>query len=178
MAYDACEISTSVKNATVEDVMQANKVVRKAKSNTVRLRFRDLGDVKGAELISFSDASLGNLKDGASQGGHIIILVGKNGNYSPISWQSKKIRHVIKSTLAAEILVLQEGAESCYILRSIIDEIYQLLPEESVQVKCLTLNFTSILDRYKETVGKLSYQEGCFFQITLLIALSGERPLL
>ena len=85
MAYDACEINTSVKNATVEDVMQANKVVRKAKSNTVRLRFSDLGDVKRAELISFSDASLGNLKDGASQGGHTILLVGKNGNYSPIS---------------------------------------------------------------------------------------------
>ena len=62
LAYDACEISTSVKNATVEDVMQANKVVRKAKSNTVRLRFRDLGNVKRAELVSFSDASSGNLK--------------------------------------------------------------------------------------------------------------------
>ena len=37
LVYDACEISTSVKNAKVEDVMQANKVVRKAKSNTVRL---------------------------------------------------------------------------------------------------------------------------------------------
>ena len=64
LAYDACEISTSVKNATVEDVMQANKVIRKAKSNKVRLRFRDLEDVKRAELISFSDASLhlGNLE--------------------------------------------------------------------------------------------------------------------
>ena len=140
LAHDACEISTSVKNATVEDVMQANKVIRKAKSNTVRLRFRDLGDVKTAELISFSDASLGNLKDGASQGGHIICLVGKNGNYSPISWQSKKIRPVVKSTLAAETLALQEGAENCYILQSIIDEVYQLQPEESVQVRCLTDN--------------------------------------
>ena len=140
LAYDGCEISTSVKNSTVEDVTQANKVVRKAKSNTVRQRFRDLGDVKRAELISFSDASLGNLKDGASQSGHIIFLVGKNGNYSPISWQSKKIRRVIKSTLAEETLAFQEDAENCYILRSIIDEIYQLPPEESVQVKCLTDN--------------------------------------
>ena len=80
------------------------------------------------------------MKDGASQGGHIILLIGKNGNYSPISWQSKKIHPVIKSTLAAETLALQEGAENCYILRSIIDEIYQLPPEESVQVKCLTYN--------------------------------------
>ena len=65
LTYDASEISTSVKNATIEDVMQANKVIRKANSNTVRLRFRDLRDVNRAELISFSDASLGNLEDGA-----------------------------------------------------------------------------------------------------------------
>ena len=115
LASDTCETSTSVKNATVEDVMHANKVVRKAKSYTVRLRFRDLGDVKRAELISFSDASLGNMNNGASQGGHIIFLVGENGNYSPISWQFKKIWHVIKSTLATETLALQEGAENCYI---------------------------------------------------------------
>ena len=89
-AYDACEISTSAKNATVEDVMQANKVIRKAKSNTVRLRFRDLGDVKRAEFMSFAVASLTKFKRWASQGGHTIFLVGKNGNYSPISWQSKK----------------------------------------------------------------------------------------
>ena len=155
LVYDACEISTSVKNVTVEDVTQANKVIRKAKSHTVRLRFRDLGDVKRAELISFSDASLGNLKDGASQGGgHIIFLAGKSGNYSPISWQSKKIQHEVKSTLAAETLVLhdQEGAENCYMLQSIIDEIYQLQLEESVQVKCLTGN-QSPCDTLQSTKG-------------------------
>ena len=151
LVYDACEISTSVENATVEDVMQANEVIRKAKSNTVGLRFRDLGNVKRAELTSLSDASLGNLKD-ASQGGHIIFLVGKNGNYSPNSWQSKKIWHVVKSTLAAETLALQEGAENCYILRSIIDGIYQLQLEESVQVKCLTDN-QSLCDTLHSTKG-------------------------
>ena len=112
----------------------------------------DLGDVKGVELISFSDASPGNLKDGASQGGHIIFLVSKNGNYSPISWQSKKIWHVVKSTLAAETLALQEGAENCYILRSVIDEIYQLQPEESVQVKCLTDNLCVTLCIQQKTL--------------------------
>ena len=114
MAYDACEISACVKNATVEDVMQANKVIRKAKSNAVSLRFRELGDVKRAELIPFSDASLGNFK--VSQSGHITFLVGKNGNYSPISWQSKKIQHVVESTLGAETLALQEDAKNCYTL--------------------------------------------------------------
>ena len=113
-AYDACEISTSVKNATVEDVIQANKVVRKAKSNTVRLRFRDLGDVKRAEFIFSSDAFPGNLKDGASQGGHKIFLVGKNANYSPISWQSKTIRHVIKHIGSRNSCVSERCGELLY----------------------------------------------------------------
>ena len=64
---------------------------------------------------------LGNLKDGASQGGH-DILVGKNGTYCPISWHSKRIRRVVKSTFTAETLAVQEGTENCHILRFIIDE--------------------------------------------------------
>ena len=101
--------------------------------------------------------------------------------------------------MAAETLALQEGAENCHILRSIIDEIYQLQPEESVQVKCLTDNqslcdtlylIKSISDKRlnvnicmirrmienkeisqvswidTKKVGKLSYEEGGFFQIT------------
>ena len=51
LVYDTCDISISVKNATVENIMQANKVIRKAKSNTVRLRFRGLRDVKRTVLI-------------------------------------------------------------------------------------------------------------------------------
>ena len=83
LAHDACKISTSVKSATV--IMQADKVIRKARADNVRLRFIDLRDVKRAELRSFSDASLGNLKDGGSQRGHIIFLVGASGNYCLIS---------------------------------------------------------------------------------------------
>ena len=39
ISYDVCELSTSQKNATVEQLMKANKVVKKAKYNTVFLHY-------------------------------------------------------------------------------------------------------------------------------------------
>ena len=119
--------------------------------------------------------------------------------------------HVVKSILAAETLAPQEGAENCCILQSIIDEIYQLQPEEHVQVKCLTDNQSlcdtlystksmndkrlkvdicmickiienkessqvSWIDTKKQLANCLT-KKGAPSK-SLLIALSGERPLL
>ena len=78
----------------------------------VCLRFHDLGTQ--FELQLFSDASFGNLSDGGSQGGYVILLRGKNGKINPVTWQSKKIRRVVKSNLASEALALADGVD--YIL--------------------------------------------------------------
>ena len=75
-----------------------------------------------ARLVSFSDASLANLKNGGSQGGGIIFIVGENGKYAPLSWNSKKIKRMVKSTIAAETLALLEGSENCFWLGSIIKD--------------------------------------------------------
>ena len=40
-----------------------------------------------------------------------------------MAWQSKKIKRVVKSTLAAETLALQEGAEHCYVISSFLKEV-------------------------------------------------------
>ena len=42
------------------------------------------------KIVCYNDSSLGNLKDGGSQGGFIIYLVGENNVSSPIMWKSKK----------------------------------------------------------------------------------------
>ena len=49
----------------------------KLKSNEVKLRFPNIGQVEKAQLVSFSDASLANLKNGGSKGGGIIFIVGE-----------------------------------------------------------------------------------------------------
>ena len=40
----------------------------------------------------------------------LSYLCNKDGKTAPIQWQSRKIRHVVKSTLAAECLAQVEAA--------------------------------------------------------------------
>ena len=58
---------------------------------------------------------------------------------SDILWQSRKIKRVVKSTLAAECLVLQEASESAYYLKTILNEIL-CLSDTHVNIDCYTDN--------------------------------------
>ena len=76
-------------------------------------------------------ASYANFKDGASQGGLIVFLKGKNGNIALICWSSRKIRRVCRSTLAAETMALLEASETCCWLSHIINELLETPLEKS-----------------------------------------------
>ena len=123
IAFDACQISTSVKDATIRDLKNANKVVMRVKSEQVKLTYPLLGDISASHIICYTDASFKNLPGGASQGGYCIFIKGANDKRALLAWQSKKIKRVVKSTLAAETLALQEGAEHCYVISSFLKEI-------------------------------------------------------
>ena len=45
--------------------------------------------------------------------------------YAPILWKSRKIQRVVRSTLAAETLAMEEALEECFIIRSMLLEIYK-----------------------------------------------------
>ena len=88
------------------------------------MSFPDLGDLQKVQLITLSDASHANLPDGfSSAGGFIIFLVGENGKSCPLAWESKKIRRVVKSTLAAETLAVSDAVDVAYYLGSMLSEI-------------------------------------------------------
>ena len=87
--------------------MEANKVIRRIKSGQVDLKFHSLGSGH-LSLLVCTDASLGNLPDGGTQGGYIIFLANEKGKAIPICWNSKKIRRVVGSTLAGETLAKAE----------------------------------------------------------------------
>ena len=71
----------------------------------------------------FVDASFANLTDGGSQGGHIIFLIDKHRHAVPLSWNSKRIRRVVRSTLIAETLSTVDAVDSAQLLSNIITEI-------------------------------------------------------
>ena len=122
VSYQECEVSTSIKDATINDLKIANKNIRKLKSTEVVLPFPSLGNLESLYITCFSDASFANLKSGASQGGFVIFLCG-NEKCLPIAWKSRKLKMIVKSTLSAETLALEEMLESCFMIRSLLCEV-------------------------------------------------------
>ena len=74
-------------------------------------------------LLAFCDASYANLPDGSSQGGNIIFLTDKQKNVSPISWSSRKLRRVCKSTEAAETMAMLDAIDTCVWVGTMLEEI-------------------------------------------------------
>ena len=119
IAFDACELSVSLKKATIGDMLRLNKLVSRVKSDSWCLSFPRLQSVDSCYLECFSDASFANLPDGSSQGGFIIFIKDEAGNRNPVCWQTKKVRRVVKSTLSAETLALLECAETAVYIAGI-----------------------------------------------------------
>ena len=124
ISFEACQASTRVNEATVKDVTSLiNKAVKKLKSDDWSLMFKRLKHLDTLYLCIFTDASFNNLPRGGSQEGFIIVLADINLNCCPLDWGSKRIKRVVKSTLAAETLAAQDGVDRAYLLSTILKEL-------------------------------------------------------
>ena len=109
MAYAATIVSGSIKDARVRDLIVTNKFIKFLKSRDVVLSFTKIDYLKSSSLISFSDVTFANLIYSGSQGSLIIFLDGSNDKYMPLAWKPRKLKRVVKGTLTAETVALQEA---------------------------------------------------------------------
>ncbi|VDI51209.1 Hypothetical predicted protein [Mytilus galloprovincialis] len=119
---------------------RVNKLLRKVRNDPVSLHFKELGE--HVELLLYTDASFGNLPDGGSQGGFVIMLLGENGKINSVTWQSKKIRRVVRSTLASEALALADGIDCATSLATLYNELVfnKCTTEGGITVRCVIDN--------------------------------------
>lgn len=148
--FDASNLASSLKQATVHTINEANRVVCKLKAKSVELKFQHLGKDSQLKMITFTDASFGNLSDGGTQGGHLIVLMGENGKFSPISWQSKRIKRIVRSTLAGETLAMSDGIDNAIFLSTLFAELSTGNTSHQVPIICVTDSF-SLVDALKST---------------------------
>ena len=111
-AFDSCLVANSCKEATVQDIHVANKAIRKVRGQKVFLKYPSTLELSSCRIITFCDASYANLPDRGSQGSYVILLCDRNGIVCVLDWQSRRIRRVVNSTLAAECLAATEAAKS------------------------------------------------------------------
>ena len=106
---------------TVKDLKFANKIVRNVKTSDVVISFVKLSG--NIQTKTYCDASYANLPDGGSQGGQILFLSDECKHASPISWTSRKVRRVCRSTVSAETMSLLDAMDTGIWLAEILREV-------------------------------------------------------
>ena len=120
------DLTASLKTKGVDSISLVNKTIRKVKKTQSQLLIPELGPLENAHLTVYCDASFGALDNGSSQGGYVVYLVGKNKKYIPVSWQSRKIKRVVKSTQAAETLAMVDAMEASIYHRKFLLDMLRL----------------------------------------------------
>ena len=118
-SFEVMEMSMKFKDAHVNDMIRVGKCIRKMKMNDVTIMFRKLS--APVRILSWSDAAFANLLDGVSSGaGHVIVLMDNDGHCCPLAWNTNKVKRVVKSTLAAEALTLEEAIAHAMYLQALL----------------------------------------------------------
>lgn len=125
MGFELIDLSTKLKQGNISDLSRAIKAVNRLKDIRSMISFPNLSrDVSDWKIVVFTDASLCNINNGTgSTGGHIVWLADCHGKCCPLSWHTNKIKRVVRSTIAAEALSLQEGLECSFYYRKMIEDI-------------------------------------------------------
>lgn len=113
---------------TVAHVQMYNKALREMKERKVCLRFPAGIDPETWRILCISDAGWGTRANGESQGGYILclstpqILERERAKCWIIDWQSKKLRRVVRSSVAAETLAGQNGLDGIEAFQALLAE--------------------------------------------------------
>ena len=134
--FELLELSTKFQNAHVEDVHSANKLIRRVKQHTCEVHHSQLLPLTSWQIVLFTDAAWANLPDRVSSTPYyVVFLIDGNYNCSPIEWKGSKIRRVVRSTLAAETLALQDGLETAIVIKKMLQE---LMPQIELPISALS----------------------------------------
>ena len=77
-----------------------SKLFSNMKQNEYKLIYQKLGNDNDLRIIVYSDAAHGNLPNGGCQGAYVAFLCEYRNMCVPLNWQSKRIRRVVRNSLA------------------------------------------------------------------------------
>ena len=128
-------------DGTVQDLIDANKVVGMAQQGKdFQLTFpaMDLSDVC---LVVCSDASFANMPGGKSQSGGLVLLAegkvgrGEKGKFSLLDWRSSRQKRACRSTFGAQTLAMSDVTDRGDYIRGLWHEIiFDADPREAEEI--------------------------------------------
>ena len=126
LAFDSLSLSYHNKDAKIKHIIEANKIVRKAKASVSCVQFGHIGNFEDLKILTFTDASHLTVEE-KSKGvsGKIIFLSNKNESLvSPLHWKSKTIVQACTSAKAAETRAAYASCDDTVGLARSINEMY------------------------------------------------------
>ncbi|XP_035684716.1 uncharacterized protein LOC118421507 [Branchiostoma floridae] len=120
ISFKTIDLSTKFAHATTTHLNDAVQTVRKLKLSATQIVYPRLSSMKDVSLTVFADASLANLENSGSCGGHLIFMTDSCGKGALVAWHSGRIKRVCRSTLAAETLAMTNALEEAVYLREIL----------------------------------------------------------
>ena len=150
ISFENCILGSLADKATVAEVYNANKVVKRLKGQPFYLFFPKEMDLRTVQIVTFCDAAHANLSDRGSQGGLLIFLVDIKGVYSLIHWHSKRVKRVVSSSLSAECLTAVDAAETSFLLRHKLEEML-CLGSQTLKISILSDNKSLVQAVHKTT---------------------------
>lgn len=134
-------------NPTVNDFIEANKIIKKIENRDSKLVYSKLGKVDILKLVIHTDVSYTNLPYGAFRAGKfVIILCQKDDKANVLCWLSTKLKHFIKIPTAAEGLALVHGfVEAISIWAIMCDILIIVLKEVLIEPIINNRNLKSII---------------------------------
>ena len=131
-----------MKNATILDLKLCNKVLSKITNDQIVLIYQKLN--KHLRLFVYTDATFGSLKDRGSQGWYLIFLVDTDYHCKSLSWQSKRLKQIPRSSLAPETIAALKGIDAAIYIRDIF---YELTNHQMLVTLQVTNLFTMPLNQ-------------------------------
>ena len=95
---------------------------------------------KKSKLVVYVDAAFDNLHDGGNQSAYLIFFVNPNEKFNLISWQSKRIKRMVCSSLAAEALAMLDGIDSALYIVALLNELIYDKSEQQIPMHCVADN--------------------------------------
>ena len=109
ICFDVSNIAFNIKNATIKLLIDVNKTINKTKINQHDLKFKPIENQ--SNLVAYVGAAFGDLHNGRSLSVYLIFFVNPNEKFNLISWQSKRIKTIVHSSLATEPLAKLDGID-------------------------------------------------------------------
>ena len=140
LAFQVSALASMVSVATVRQLKVANKLLQRAKDVELSLTFQCI--TKPVHLRVYADASFGNMRDGATQGGQITVMEADDPNderVNIIDWTSTKIKRVVRSTFSGETLAMVAAMDRGIILRHMLQQLMYGLVNITLYTDCKSL---------------------------------------